>query len=62
MPVFAAGYALFLPAALAAFVGRDYPNETLRGTLIVGGALILSANIVMQWKRSPHVPSIAPVP
>lgn len=61
-PVFTAGYALFLPALLGAFVGASYPNERITTTLVIGGSLILAANVLMQWKRPPHDPAIAPVP
>lgn len=61
-PVFAAGYALFLPAVLAGLIGHAYPNEKLTPSLILGGGLILLANIGMQWKRKPHRPGIAPAP
>jgi len=61
-PVFTAGYAMFLPVMLGSFVGAPYPNETLTRTLVIGGALILAANVLMQWRRPPHDPSIAPIP
>ena len=61
-PVFAAAYALFLPAILAGFIGHPYPNETLTAQMLVGGGLILLANAVMQWKVKPHRPGIAPAP
>jgi drug/metabolite transporter (DMT)-like permease len=57
-PVFTAAYALFLPAWLGVYVGEVYPNETLTVSLMVGGALIMMANILMQWRRMPHDPSI----
>ena len=49
-PVFTAGYCLFLPVLLA---GQAYPNEKLTATLIVGGLLIVAANVLMQWKEKP---------
>ena len=61
-PVFAASYALFLPAILAGFIGHAYPNETLTVQMLIGGGLILLANAVMQWKHKPHRPGIAPTP
>ncbi|WP_338289812.1 DMT family transporter [Luteolibacter sp. LG18] len=61
-PVFTAGYALALPAWLGGFVGASYPNETLTFSLVAGGSLILAANVLMQWRRPPHDPSIAPAP
>ena len=61
-PVFTAIYVLFLPAVLARFIGGDYPNEYLTTTLVIGGTLILAANVLMQWKRPPHSPPVGPVP
>lgn len=53
-PVFAAFYALFLPAMLAAWTGISYDNEHATLTLLGGGSLILAANVWMQWKGPPH--------
>jgi drug/metabolite transporter (DMT)-like permease len=61
-PLFASFFALFLPALLARFCGIDYPNETLTSRLLVGGALIVLANVILQLpnvrraQASPHVP------
>ena len=61
-PVFTACFVMFLPALLGRLVGGSYPNETLTLSLAAGGSLILAANLLMQWKRAPHPPAIAPVP
>jgi len=61
-PVFTAAFVLFLPTLLGQLVGSSYPNESLTLSLLTGGSLILAANILMQWKRRPHPPAIAPVP
>jgi drug/metabolite transporter (DMT)-like permease len=61
-PVFTAAFALFLPSLLARLVGHDYADETLTVSLLTGGSLILAANVLMQWKRRPHPPAIAPAP
>jgi drug/metabolite transporter (DMT)-like permease len=61
-PIFTAGFALFLPVLLGGLAGHSYPNESLTPALATGGALILAANLLMQWKRRPHPPSIAPAP
>ncbi len=58
-PVFTAAYVLFMPAMLGAFVGAYYPNESFTLSLGVGGGLILLANLLMQWKRKPHLPPVA---
>ena len=61
-PVFTAGFVMFLPVMLGRLVGYPYPNESLTFSLISGGSLILAANVLMQWKRPPHPPAIAPAP
>ncbi len=53
-PMFTAAFVLFLPVMLGRFVGQSYPNESLTFSLLAGGALIVAANILMQWKRKPH--------
>jgi drug/metabolite transporter (DMT)-like permease len=60
-PVFTAVYVLFLPAWLGAFIAADYPNESFTLSLAAGGGLILLANLLMQWKRSPHLPPAGPI-
>lgn len=61
-PVFTACFVMFLPVLLGRLVGQSYPNESLTLSLLTGGSLILAANILMQWKRPPHPPAIAPAP
>lgn len=61
-PVFTAGFVTFLPALLTQLVGQAYPNQSLTLTLVGGGLLIVAANVLMQWKKPPHPPAIAPVP
>ena len=60
-PVFTAIFVLFLPSLLGIFIGRRYENETMSNTLLVGGSLILAANLLMQWKRPPHLPPVGPI-
>ena len=61
-PVFAAAYALVLPAALAGFTGSPYENEAITARMLAGGGLIVAANVWMQWRGKPHPPSVAPAP
>ncbi|MGA0846112.1 MAG: DMT family transporter [Luteolibacter sp.] len=61
-PVFTALYSLFLPAWLSTWAAVNYPNESFTLALILGGGLIISANLLMQSGRKPHRPSIAPAP
>jgi drug/metabolite transporter (DMT)-like permease len=60
-PVFTAVYVLFLPALLGTFIGSPYANEHTSTAMVIGGALILGANMLMQWKRPPHAPPAGPV-
>lgn len=53
-PIFASLMALYLPAWFSRWVGFDYPNEIATWTLLVGGALITAANIVI-LVRPPRV-------
>ncbi len=49
-PIFTSLLALFLPGLLSAWAGFSYPNETLTWQLLVGGALITAANLLVQWR------------
>lgn len=60
-PVFTAVYVLFIPVWLGTFIGSAYPNESLTLQMITGGTLILLANVLMQWKRPPHLAPSGPV-
>jgi hypothetical protein len=42
--------------------GGGYPNESPGAAMIIGGGLIIAANLLMQIKRKPHRPAIAPAP
>lgn len=60
-PLFTALFVLFLPVMLGEFIGAPYKNETISLAMITGGTLILGANLIMQWKRPPHLPPAGPV-
>ena len=61
-PVFAAGYALFLPALFSIMTATSYPNESLTPSLLLGGTLILIANIWTHYKFPSHKPTLPPTP
>lgn len=52
-PVFATLLAFFMPAWFSALAHIDYPNETASRSMLVGGGLILAANVLMLWRVSP---------
>lgn len=52
-PVFASMAALFLPSLLGSFSASfAFPNEELSLTLILGGTLVLAANLVALWPNN----------
>ncbi len=52
-PLFASVLALFLPGILENLAGIDYANERLGVRLLVGGSLVVSANVLLQLRWSP---------
>ncbi len=49
-PLFGSGFALFLPALLTPLAGASYANEQLTPRLLLGGALVTLANVVLQLR------------
>ena len=47
-PVFASALALFLPALFSVWAGINYSNEHLTAKLLIGGALVTAANVLLQ--------------
>ena len=47
-PVCASVMALFLPAWFSVWAGINYPNELLTSRLLLGGALVTAANLLLQ--------------
>ncbi len=48
-PVFAATAAMSLPGGLSWITGLSYPNEQLVIAMLVGGGLIVTANLISLW-------------
>lgn len=61
-PVFAAVWALFLPGWLSRWAGIAYPNESLTSSLLIGGALITAANLLVQWPQKRLAPDRSAAP
>jgi drug/metabolite transporter (DMT)-like permease len=53
-PVFASALALFLPAFLSRWSNVDYANEKLEARLLVGGALVVAANVLLSLSSRPR--------
>jgi drug/metabolite transporter (DMT)-like permease len=54
-PIFATGWALFLPGLFSAAGGFDYPNESVSAAFCWGAALILGANLLLLRPQNPPV-------
>jgi drug/metabolite transporter (DMT)-like permease len=52
-PVLASVFALLLPAYLSVWASIDYPDERAPWTLVVGGGLIVAANVLVQVRSKP---------
>jgi drug/metabolite transporter (DMT)-like permease len=52
-PVCASVFALFLPAIISRFANIEYANERVTGHLLLGGSIIVLANILLQIKPPP---------
>ncbi len=57
-PIYAALFAALLPAGLSALFGVTYAAEPLTLTLLLGGGLIIGANVLMYWH--PRLPCLSP--
>jgi drug/metabolite transporter (DMT)-like permease len=60
-PVFTAIYVVFLPGLLGTLAATTYQNEAVTQSMLVGGSLIIAANVLMQWRRKSQPPAVAPV-
>ncbi len=58
-PLFASGLAFVLPALLSSFLGISYANEKMTESLLIGGLLVIAANLVVLIK--PEVKPSNPV-
>lgn len=47
-PLFASLLSLFLPGIFSTLAGIDYANEALSQRLLIGGGLVISANVLLQ--------------
>jgi drug/metabolite transporter (DMT)-like permease len=54
-PVLASVFALFLPALFSAWGSINYPNESPTSSILIGGGLIVFANIMVQAAWNPRV-------
>jgi drug/metabolite transporter (DMT)-like permease len=51
-PLFACAFAFVVPGLLASGLGISYANEQITVNLLIGGALVIAANLIVQLKRS----------
>jgi drug/metabolite transporter (DMT)-like permease len=58
-PVFASLWAMFMPGLLAVLCAVAYANEQLSLPLVIGGTLVLIANVLALWPRPVDPPLVA---
>jgi hypothetical protein len=56
-PVLASLFALVLPALFSRWASIDYPNELATWSLVIGGGLIMAANVLVQATARPRLGS-----
>ena len=64
-PLFTSVFVLFAPAWLSRLAAVNYPNETIGAHLLLGGGLVIAANLLVLWqasKSSPPTPCPPPRP
>jgi drug/metabolite transporter (DMT)-like permease len=61
-PVFASVFALFVPGWVSRSSGIAYPDETLSPRLLAGGALVVSANVLLALLHPESKPSAEKLP
>jgi drug/metabolite transporter (DMT)-like permease len=49
-PLITSVFALFLPAWLSRLAAVNYPNEVIGAHLLLGGGLVIAANLLVLWK------------
>jgi drug/metabolite transporter (DMT)-like permease len=57
-PLFASVFALFVPALLSSWAGLGYRDERATATLVLGGAIVTFANVLVQVKSGKLVVAI----
>ncbi len=58
-PLFTSVFALFMPAWLSRLAAVNYPNEVMGAHLLLGGGLVIAANLLVLWQASKKA---SPVP
>ena len=61
-PLFTSFFALFMPAWLSWLAAVNYPNEVIGAHLLLGGGLVIAANLLLLWPASKKDPALAASP
>jgi len=57
-PLFTSVFALFMPAWLSRLAAVNYPNEVMGAHLLLGGGLVIAANLLVLWQASKKAPAV----
>jgi drug/metabolite transporter (DMT)-like permease len=56
-PLLTSVFALFLPAWLSGFASVNYANEVIGWNLLIGGGLVIGANLLILCRQPPNLPA-----
>jgi drug/metabolite transporter (DMT)-like permease len=56
-PLLASVFVLFVPAWLSRLAAVNYPNESIGAHLLLGGGLVIAANLLVLWQASRRGPA-----
>jgi len=58
-PLITSLFTLFMPAWLSRLAAVNYPNEVIGAHLLLGGGLVIAANLLVLWRAAKNAPAIA---
>jgi len=56
-PLITSLFTLFLPAWLSRLAAVNYPNEVIGAHLLLGGGLVIAANLLVLWQAAKSAPA-----
>jgi drug/metabolite transporter (DMT)-like permease len=56
-PLITSLFTLFIPAWLSRLAAVNYPNEVIGANLLLGGGLVIAANLLVLWQAAKSAPA-----
>ena len=57
-PLITSVFTLFIPAWLSRLAAVNYPNEVIGAHLLLGGGLVIAANLLVLWRAAKNAPAV----